>query len=74
MKKRTKDIKVWDRDIICIPQSVRNKTNCGTYMYPRGKYRSYLGRVGLIGKLHLTSEMGTDDVVSEICSVFKSEE
>ena len=71
MKKKDKTVKAWDRDIVCIPQSRRNKTQGGNFMYPRGKYRSYLGSIGLIGKLHFTSQMSEEDVVAEICSVFK---
>lgn len=42
-------------------------------MYPRGKYRSWLARSGLIGKLHLTSIMTDEEVTSEICTVFKEQ-
>ena len=39
--------------------------------FPQGKYRGYLASSGLIGKLHMTSEMSEEDVASEIRSVFK---
>ena len=41
------------------------------FMNPRGKHRSYLESIGLIGKLHLTSEMSKEYVVADITSVFK---
>ena len=72
-KKKPKTLKTWDRDIVCIPQSRRNKTKGGNLMYPRGKYRAYLGSLGLIGKLHLTSAMTDSDVAAEICTVFKDQ-
>lgn len=70
--KKPKVVKTWDRDIICIPQSRKNKAEGGNYIHPRGKYRAHLASSGLIGKLHLTSEMSDDDVVMEICTVFKT--
>lgn len=69
--KKPKTVKTWDRDIICMPQSRRNMADGGNITYPRGKYRAHLASLGLIGKLHLTSEMTDDDVVMEICTVFK---
>lgn len=39
--------------------------------YPRKKYRAKLAAWGLIGKLHLTSDMTVDDVTTEIRSIFK---
>lgn len=69
--KRNKVVKTWDRDILCLPQSVRNKSKGGNLSYPRGKYRSTLANYGLIGKVHLTSEMTDEDVAYEIRSVFK---
>ena len=51
--KRTKSIQVWDRDIICIPDS----KSCQKIPYPHGKYRSQLGEDGLIGKIRLVSTM-----------------
>ena len=71
MKAKDKTVKAWDRDIICIPQSRRNIMQGGNFMNPRGKHHSYLESIGLIGKLHLTSEMSKEYVVAEITSVFK---
>ena len=72
-KKKPKIIKTWDRDIVCIPQSRRNKTKGGNFMYPRSKYRADLASWGLIGKLHLTSTMSDEEVIAEICTVFKDQ-
>lgn len=52
--------------------SRRNKDdNSSSYSYPRGRYRASLGKMGLIGKIHLSSDMNEDDVKKEICSVFQ---
>ena len=66
--KRPKTVTTWDRDIICLPKEYKKGENC--IPYPRGKYRARLGREGLVGKVHLTSEMTVDDVGMEIRSVF----
>ena len=65
--KKPKVIKTWDRDILCIPKG----TTRSGITYPRGKYRAYLASAGLIGKLHLTSEMSDKDVEQEIRSIFR---
>ena len=36
-----------------------------------GKARVYLAKKGLLGKVHLTSDMDENDTSREICSVFK---
>jgi hypothetical protein len=72
-KKKAKVVKTWDRDIVCIPESRRNARQGGNLMYPRGKYRAFLGSCGLIGKLHLTSTMSEEEVKAEICTVFKEQ-
>ena len=69
--KKAKTVKTWDRDVFCIPESVRNKSAGGNIRYPRGKYRAELARCGLIGKLHMTSEMTAEEVSAEVRSVFK---
>ena len=68
--KKPKVIKTWDRDILCIPKPSNQSSNSGI-RYPRGRYRAYLASCGLIGKLHLTSEMTDEDVEREIRSIFK---
>ena len=68
--KKAKKISTWNRDIICLPQSRRNSAD-NSFAYPRGRYRAYLGKLGLIGKLHISSDMNEDDVKGEIRSVFK---
>lgn len=68
--KRSRSVRSWDRDIICLPQSRHNHSESGI-SYPRGRYRAELGKMGLIGKLHLTSEMDEDVVQKEIRSVFR---
>ncbi len=63
----------WDKDIVCLPQS-RRSSSCSTsggFTYPRGQYRADLGRMGLIGKIHLSSDMDEEAVKLEIYSVFK---
>ena len=57
----------YDRDIICLPPKYRKKEDIP---YPRGKYRSELGRKGLVGKVHLTTDMSVVEVENEIRSVF----
>ena len=66
--KRCKAIQCWDRDIVCLPQSSEPSTKLS---YPRGKYRTRLGELGLIGKIRLMSNMTVDEVEQEIRSVFK---
>ena len=54
-----------------MPQSMENRSAAGTLTYPRGKLRARLASYGLIGKLHLTSEMTDNEVAGEIRSVFQ---
>ena len=68
--KKPKTIKTWDRDVLCLPNSRQNMSSGGNIKFPRGKYRSELAKEGLIGKLHLTSEMTDVDVANEIRSIF----
>ena len=65
--KKAKVIKQWDRDVLCLPP---RKSGGGVISFPRGKYRTYLANCGLIGKLHMTSEMDEEDVAREIRSIF----
>ena len=67
--KRPKVVKTWDRDVLCIPKN--DMTNSSSLSYPRGKYRAKLATYGLIGKLHLSSDMTDDGVATEIRSIFK---
>ena len=69
--KKPKQVKTWDRDVMCLPQSRKTLASNGTIKYPRGKYRSELAAMGLIGKIHLTSEMSEVDVRNEVTSVFR---
>ena len=62
-------MKTWDQDVLCIPKSDTHAT--GNIKYPRRAYRAYLASHGLIGKLHLTSEMTDKDVEAEIRSIFR---
>ena len=59
----------WDRDIICLSKEYKKGENF--IPYPRGKYRARLGRLGLVGKVHLTSAMTVDEVMMDIRSVFE---
>lgn len=70
-KQKPKVVKTWDRDILCIPKDM-SRVDGGNVSYPRGRYRAYLASNGLVGKLHLTSEMTKNDVKVEIRSVFKA--
>lgn len=65
--KKAKVVKQWDRDVLCLPR----QKGGGVASFPRGKYRTKLADCGLIGKLHMTSEMDDDDVAREIRSIFK---
>ena len=65
--KRSKVIKQWDRDVTCLPP----RKSDGVISFPRGKYRTGLANCGLIGKLHMTSEMDEEDMAREIRSIFK---
>ena len=66
--KRPKVVQTWDRDIVCLPECLCIR---GSIKYPRGKYRARLGNLGLIGKIHLTSDMTVEEVAGEVRSVFK---
>lgn len=67
-RKKPNIVKTWDQDIICIP---KRKFREDTVSFPRKAHQGYLASCGLVGKLHITSEMSAKDVRSEICSVFK---
>lgn len=68
--KKTKTT-AWDRDIICLPKVTKNGEVSKVIPFPRKKYRAQLAAWGLIGKLHLTSDMSVEDVEREVRSVFK---
>ena len=65
--KKTKVIKQWDRDVVCLPP----KKSDGVVSFSRGGYRTYLANCGLIGKLHMTSDMDEEDVAREVRSIFQ---
>ena len=70
--KKRKTIQSWDRDIICLPQSRMNRAaGTSSFSYPRRQYRAMLGKMGLIGKINLSSHMNEEDVKQEIRSVFR---
>ena len=69
-RKKARVVKTWDRDIFCIPQSLQG-AGAGGNIYPQGKYRAQLARSGLLGKLHIISEMTDEEVATEIRSLFK---
>ena len=61
----------YDRDIICLPQSMRDWKS-DMVPIPRSlSVREYLGKNGLIGKIHLDSSMSEEEIFAEIRSVFK---
>ena len=63
---RSGTIQEWDHDIVCIPL-----TSDLIISYPRGKARTRLGALGLIGKIRISSLMSVEEVQKEIRSVFK---
>ena len=59
-----------DRDIICLPNYMRKGESI---QIPRNqKTREFLGRNGLIGKIHLESSMTEEEIFLEIRSVFQN--
>ena len=70
-KRKTKAVTTWDRDILCLPKQTKNGEVVSVVPYPRSRYRADLGAWGLIGKIHLTSEMSVEDVEKEVRSVFE---
>ncbi len=70
--KRRKCVVSWDRDVICLPNDYfpEGSDINATIPYPRGKYRTFLARMKLIGKVHLTSNMTVDEVMNEFRSAF----
>lgn len=67
--KKAKTKVSFERDIVCLPLNYPEEP--GVFPFPRGKVRSSLGRQGLIGKIHLDSEMSEREIFQEIRSVFK---
>ncbi len=70
-RKKAKAVSSWDRDIVCLPKQTKNGEILNVIPYPRNRYRAELGAGGLIGKVHITSEMTVEDVQTEVRSVFK---
>ena len=68
--KKSKVVISWDRDIICLPRTTKTRKLVNILSYPCKRFRTQLGAWGLIGKIHLTSDMTVDDVTSEVRSVF----
>ena len=60
-------MKTWDKDIVCLPSEY---AICNIVQIPRGKKRCALAQMGLIGKIHLTSEMSEENIMAEVRSVF----
>ncbi len=60
----------WDRDIVCLPKQSKGGEVLNVFPYPRSRYRADLGAWGLIGKIHITSEMTVEEVQKEVRSVF----
>ena len=56
----------YDCDIICLPANYLHDGS-GTIKIPRkGSEREFLATNGLIGKIHLSSEMSENEIKSEI--------
>ncbi len=65
---RKEHARTWDKNIVCLPSDYATKS--GLIQILRKKKRAILGHVGLIGKIHLTSEMIEEDIFAEVRSVF----
>ena len=66
-KSKRRQVISWDRDIVCLPKGY---VKSQVVAYPRGKYRSRLAAMGLIGKIHISADMSSENVEAEIRSVF----
>lgn len=56
------------RDIVLLPVEFRSEN--GSICIPQSTRREKLGKVGLVGKVEITSSMTEDEVHSAICEVF----
>jgi len=63
-------IYTYERDIHCLPSHYKTDGRCVSI--PRGKkFKDYLAKHGLSGKIKLTSDMTESQIFAEISSVFK---
>lgn len=62
---------MWDKDIICFPEDYI--ANPQEVSIPRGKSRTELAKMGLVGKIRLDSSMDETDIREEIRSVFSEQ-
>ena len=66
-KGKTPKIVQYNRDIICLPSSYGDE---GSVSIPRGKQRTLLAKLGLQGKITLSSDMNEEAIRDEIRSAF----
>ena len=59
----------YDKDVICLLRCYAEKCASGIPI-PRGKARAKLCKMGLVGKLHLNSDMEESEILAETRSVF----
>ena len=62
--------KTWTKDIVCLPADCK-PTDENRIVIPKGLRRVELVRQGLVGKISLHSHMDTEEVCTEVRSVFK---
>ena len=68
-RKKAQKVVHYNRDVICLPSSY-GEGGDKSITIPRGKQRAMLAKMGLQGKVTLTSVMSEDDIRSEIRSAF----
>ena len=68
-KKGKEKKKTWTKDIVCLPKDYSHSKE--DISIPKGAKRTELAKLGLVGKISLQSSMSTEEVKSEVRSVFK---
>ena len=68
-KKGKEKKKTWTKDIVCLPKDY--SVSKEDISIPKGAKRTELARLGLVGKISLQSSMNSEEVKSEVLSVFK---
>ena len=69
-KKVKSNVKSYNKDIVCLPHQPNLDEQ--EIPFPRGKSRLTLAKLGLIGKVTLTTDMLEGDIRREICGVFNA--
>ena len=68
-KKGKEKKKTWTKDIVCLSKNY--SVSKEDILIPKGAKRTELARLGLVGKISLQSSMNSEEVKSEVRSVFK---